>query len=224
VSNALRALVASLWLVTPLAGQGTGLSSRVDASTLREVQPVLEAAGRDSLPLAALESKVLEGVAKNVPPQQIGVVVRALAEDLRGARVTLRDVLPSRPITDGEIVAAAMARRQGIGADALRALSIAGPEGGSLEIPMTVLSELVRRGVPTDEATSAMSQILRAGVSMQVAAQIPGRVDGGMTSGAPPGRALADALRNLNIPNPPGPPVNPGPPGSGGPPSGRGRP
>jgi hypothetical protein len=224
VSTTLRALVAALLVVTPVAGQGTGLSSRVDASTLREVGPVLEAAGRDSLPLAALESKVLEGVAKNVQPQQIGAVVRALAEELRGARLTLRDVLPSRPIADGEIVAAAMAMRQGIGAETLRALSMAGPEGGSLEIPMTVLGELVRRGVPTDDATNAMSQVMRAGVPMHVAAQIPGRVDGGMSSGAPPGRALADAMRNLNIPNPPGPPVTPGPPGSGGPPSGRGRP
>ena len=224
MSSALRALVASVLVVTPAAGQGTALSSRVDATTLREVQPVLEAAGRDSLPMAALESKVLEGVAKNVPPQQIGAVVRALAEEMRVARLTLRDVLTSRPIADGEIVAAAMARRQGIGAETLRALSMAGPEGGSLEIPMTVLGELVRRGVPTDEAASAMSQLMRAGVPMHVAAQIPGRVDGGMSSGAPPGRALADALRNLNIPNPPGPAVNPGPPGSGGPPSGRGRP
>jgi hypothetical protein len=224
VSTALRALVAALLVVTPVAGQGTGLSSRVDASTLREVQPVLEAAGRDSLPLAALESKVLEGVAKNVQPQQIGAVVRALAEELRGARLTLREVLPTRAIADGEIVAAAMARRQGIGAETLRALSASGPEGASLEIPMTVLGELVRRGVPTDEAATAMSQVMRAGVPMHVAAQIPGRVDGGMSSGAPPGRALADAMRNLNIPNPPGPAVTPGPPGSGGPPSGRGRP
>jgi hypothetical protein len=224
VSTTVRALIAAFLVATPVAGQGTGLSSRVDANTLREVQPVLDAAGRDSLPLTALESKVLEGVAKNVPPQQIGVVVRALAEELRGARLTLRDVLPNRSIADGEIVAAAMARRQGIGAETLRSLSMSGPDVGSLEIPMTVLGELVRRGVPTDEAASAMSQVMRAGVPMQVAAQIPGRVDGGMSSGAPPGRALADALRNLNIPSPPGPPVTPGPPGSGGPPSGRGRP
>jgi hypothetical protein len=223
VSAALRALAAALLVVTPVAGQVVGLSSRVDANTLREVQPVLDAAGRDSLPLAALESKVLEGVAKNVQPQQIGAVVRAFAEELRDARLALRDALPNRPIADGEIVAAAMARRQGIGAETLRALSSSGPERGSLEIPMTVLGELVRRGVPADEATSAMSQVLRAGVAMQVAAQIPGRVDGGMSAGAPPGRALAEALRNLNIPTPPGPPATPGPPGAGGPPSGRGR-
>lgn len=217
----LRSLVGALLLAGPLSAQSTALA-RLDASTLREVTPVLEAAARDSLPVAALESKVLEGVAKGVRAEQIGTVVRDLAEELRSARVTLREGLPNRPIADGEIVAAAMARRQGIGAEVLRALGAASQGGGSLEIPMTVLSELVRRGVPVADAASAMSQVVRSGVPMQVAAQIPGRVDGGMSSGAPPGRALADALRNLNIPNPPGPPVTPGPPGSGGPPGGRG--
>lgn len=203
--RALVPLVVSLLVVSPVAGQGTPLSSRVDASTLREVQPVLEAASRDSLPVAALESKVLEGVAKGVRPEQIGAVVRDLAEELRGARLALREELPRRPIADGEIVAAAMARRQGVGPETLRALWASSPEGGSLEIPMTVLGELVRRGVPVDEAASAMAQVVRGGIPMHVAAQIPGRVDGAMQSGAPPGRALTEALRNLNVPEPPAP-------------------
>jgi hypothetical protein len=217
----LRPFVAALLLTSPLSAQSPALA-RVDANILREVTPVLEAAASDSLPVAALESKVLEGVAKGVRPEQIGTVVRDLAEEMRGARLTLREGLPGRPIVPGEIVAAAMARRQGVGADVLRSLAAASEDGASLEIPMTVLGELVRRGVPVAEAASAMSQVMRAGVPMQVAAQIPGRVDGGMSSGAPPGRALADALRTLNIPNPPGR-GTPGPPGSGGPPSGRGR-
>jgi hypothetical protein len=208
----LRTLVFSLLVATPLSGQVAPLSSRVDAVTLREVQPVLDGAARDSLPVAALESKVLEGVAKGVQPQQIGVVVRGLADELRAARMTLRNELPGRRIVGGEVVAAAMAQRQGVGPGALRTLAESSPEGASLEIPMTVLGELVRRGVAVDEATAAVSQVVRAGVPMQVAAQLPGRMDGVMQSGAPPGRALAEALRNLNVP--------PDAPGSG---TGRGR-
>jgi hypothetical protein len=198
-------VLVGLALAQPLAAQGA-LVSRVDAATLREVQPVLDAAARDSLPLGALESKVLEGVAKRVQAQQIGAVVRQLADELRVARTTLRSELPGRRILDGEVVAVAMATRQGVAAEVIGELWAADPEGGSLEIPMTVLGELVRRGVPVDQASSAISQVVRAGVPMHVAAQIPGRVDGAMTSGAPPGQALAAALRNLNIPNPPGPP------------------
>jgi hypothetical protein len=195
-------LVALLLCGLPVQGQDSPLS-RVDAATLREVQPVLDAAGRDSLPLAAIESKVLEGVAKRVQPAQIGAVVRELAEELRIARGTLREELPGRPILDGEVVAAAMAARQGVGRGALRVLLESSASGGSLEIPMTVLGELVRRGVPAEEASAAISEVVRAGVPMHVAAQIPGRMDGAMRPGSPPGQALAEAMRNLNIPNPP---------------------
>jgi hypothetical protein len=193
---------ALLFFALPAAGQGNALA-RVDAATLREVQPVLDAAARDSLPVAAIESKILEGVAKRVQPAQIGTVVRGLADELRVARGTLREERPGRPIVDGEVVAAAMATRQGVGRDVLRALLESSPAGGSLEIPMTVLGELVRRGVPVADASSAISEVVRAGVPMHVAAQIPGRMDGAMRPGSPPGQALAEALRNLNIPNPP---------------------
>jgi hypothetical protein len=193
---------ALLFFALPAAGQGNALA-RVDAATLREVQPVLDAAARDSLPVAAIESKILEGVAKRVQPAQIGTVVRGLADELRVARGTLREERPGRPIVDGEVVAAAMATRQGVGRDVLRALLESSPAGGSLEIPMTVLGELVRRGVPVADASSAISEVVRAGVPMHVAAQIPGRMDGAMRPGSPPGQALAEALRNLNIPNAP---------------------
>jgi hypothetical protein len=168
------------------------------------VQPVLDGAARDSLPLAALESKVLEGVAKRRPAEEIGRVVRELAQDFRAARGALRDGLPGRPIADGEVVAAALATRQGVSVEVLRAVLTSRPDAGSMEIPVTVLAELVRRGVPVGEASDAIAHVVRTGVPMQIAAQIPGRVDGAIGSGAPPGQALAAALRTLNIPAPAG--------------------
>lgn len=197
-------LVASLVFALPLAGQGTGLTARVDAATLREIQPVLEAAARDSLPVSALESKVLEGVAKRRPAEEIGRVVRELAQDFRAARAAIREGLPGRPIADGEVVAAALATRQGVAPEVLRALMTSRPDAGSMEIPVTVLTELVRRGVPVADASAAMAHVVRTAVPMQIAAQIPGRVDGALGSGSPPGQALAAALRTLNIPAPPG--------------------
>ena len=200
----MRLLVAFLVLAAPAAAQGPGLASRVDAATLRAVQPALDAAARDSLPTAALESKVLEGVAKRVRPELIGTVVRDLAEEFRAARAMLRDGLPGRPIVDGEVVAAALAARQGVAPEVLRALLASNPGEGSMEIPVTVLTELVRRGVPVDEASSVMAHVVRSAVPMQIAAQIPGRVDGAVGAGSPPGAALGQALRTLNIPAPPG--------------------
>jgi len=203
-STAWVVLSASIAFALPVAAQSPALSGRVDGATLSAVQPVLDAAARDSLPLAALESKVLEGVAKRRPAGEIGRVVSELAQDFRDARAVIREGLPGRPVVAGEIVATAMARRQGVSPEVLHALLATSPDAGSMEIPVTVLTELVRRGVPVEEASAAMTQVVRAAVPMQIAAQIPGRVDGAIGSGAPPGQALAAALRNLNIPSSPG--------------------
>ena len=199
-------LLLGLCVCFPCAtkGQDPDFASGLDAVTLAAVQPILDAAARDSLPTRALQSKVLEGVAKNVPPGQIGRVVAALADEFGRARSALRRGLPSQALSDGEVVAAGMAARQDIGFDVLQDLWESRPNRGSLEVPVTVLSELVRRGIPVEEAATLMTHVVRSSVPLQLAAQIPGKFDGALGSGAPPGAALGEALRALNIPSPPG--------------------
>jgi hypothetical protein len=186
------------------SGQSGDFDARVGAATRAAVQPTLDAATRDSLPLGTLRSKVLEGVAKGVPPERIGAVLSELAGELRTARGALRQELPGRPIQDGEVVAVALATRQGIAPDVVRALWASRTDGGSLEIPVTVLSELVRRGVPVDDASAVMAHVVRSAVPLQLAAQLPGKVDGALGAGAQPSAALGEALRALEIPAPPG--------------------
>ncbi len=203
-----RILAAVLLLLpsfAPLRAQATAaLSDRVDAATRSAVEPILAAAARDSLPMRTLESKILEGVAKGRPGEQIARVVAGLADELRAVRTELRESLPARPISDGEVVAAALATRQGVALDVVKALWEAKPDGESIEIPLTVLGDLVRRGVPVADASDVMAYVVRASVPPQVAAQIPGRVDGALVSGAEPSAALVSALRTLDIPAPPG--------------------
>jgi hypothetical protein len=196
-----------------LGAQQVDLAARVDEATMTAVAPVLEVASRDSLPLHTLESKVLEGAAKGVAPDRIGEVVAQLAQDLMDARSQLREALPGQALTDGEIVAVATAARQGVGVEVSRALWQAREDGASLEVPVTVLGELVRRGVPVDEAAFLMTHVVRTSVPLPVAAQIPGKFDSAAGGGAPPGAALGEALRALNIPDPPG--RRGGPPGRG---------
>jgi hypothetical protein len=183
--------------------QRVDLSERVDGATLAAVQPVLDAAERDSLPLRALESKVLEGAAKGRPPGVIARVVDQLAGDLRNTRAELRAALPAEPIDGDEIVAVAMARRQGVPMEAVVHLWQARPGTARLGIPVTVLAELVARGVPADAASQVMSHVLSSGVPLDRAAQIPGKLDGALGPGVGPPAALAEALRVLNIPQPP---------------------
>ncbi len=210
---------AALALVQALAvsAQVGDLAARAGPETLAAVQGILDEAAGDSLPVRALESKVLEGVAKNVPPERIGQVVARLAGELRAVRAALREALPDQPLLDGEVVAVATAARQGLDVETVRPLWVSRSEGegGSLEVPLTVLGELVRRGVPVPDAVSLMTHVVATSVPLPVAAQIPGKFDGAVGSGASPAAALGQALRNLNIPDPPG--------RGGNPPSGRGR-
>jgi hypothetical protein len=198
------ALLALAALPAGAAGQGSDFDARLDPATRAAVQPTLVAAARDSLPVMALRSKVLEGIAKGVAPDRIGAVVTELASELRDARLALRRELPDRPIADGEVVAVALATRQGVAPEVVRALWASRPEAGSLEIPVTVLGELVRRGVPVADAAAVMAHVVRSAVPLQVAAQLPGKVDGALGAGVQPSAALGEALRALEIPAPPG--------------------
>jgi hypothetical protein len=180
-----------------------GLDERVDARTLDLVRPALEAAARDSLPIAPLRAKVLEGAAKNRPPELIARVTRQLVDELRATRTALRDELPGMAISGEELVAASLARQQGVPMAAVVQLWSSRPGGTSLQIPVTVLAELVRRGVPADGASALMRHVLSTGVPLERAAQIPGRFDGARGPGVGPPQALDRALRDLNIPGPP---------------------
>ncbi len=188
----------------PALAQDTALLSRIDAETAEAVAPILEEARRDSLPMDALESKVLEGVAKNVPAPRIGQAVAQLAGELRTVRGELRSRMPGEAFSDAEIVAAARAVRQGASVDALDEVWGARTDSTPLEVPVTVLGELVRRGVPVAEASAVMGHVVRSDVPLHRAAQIPGELDGVLGRVQSPADALAEALRMLDIPNPPG--------------------
>lgn len=190
--------------VEPALAQDTDLLSRIDAETAEAVTPVLEEARRDSLPMRALESKVLEGVAKREPPARIGQAVADLAGELRTVRGELRERLPSEAFSDAEIVAAARAVRQGATMDSLDDLWEARTGATPLEVPVTVFGELVRRGIPVEEASGLMEHVIRTEVPLHLAAQIPGEFDGALGRAETPVDALTEALRALEIPNPPG--------------------
>ena len=187
-----------------VVAQSPELLSRIDERTAGVVTPLLEAAAADSLPMTALESKVLEGVAKRVPPERIGQAVAQLADELGRVRRDLRQRLPATSFTDAEVVAAARAVRQGATVDALEELWNARSGAMRLEVPVTVLGELVRRGIPVSDATGLMTHVIRTGVPVHLAAQIPGEFDGALGTAATPVEALTQALRVLEIPDPPG--------------------
>lgn len=186
------------------AGQEWDAAAHLDPQILAALRTVLDAAVRDSLPLAPLESKILEGVAKGIEVDRIREVAMSLAEELRAARWGLRNVLPDAPLADTEVSAAALAIRHGVPVEGLLALWEARPPSGSLEIPLVVVGELARRGVPVDMAVETMTNILGSPVPLDLAAQIPARMDQILPTTGTPAAALVEALRSLRIP--PAPP------------------
>jgi hypothetical protein len=190
----LAALLGCL-ATTPLTAQGRpSLEQRLDPRTLAALRPILDSARGDSVPVQALEDKALEGVAKHVPLERIVAAVRQLAAELRDVRTILRSVAPGVTSSDGEIVAAADARRRGVPATDVVALRSHAPPTSALVVAYTVFGDLVQRGVPADQARLAIEQLLAAGVPAQQIAEIPARMDVGLRVGAPPLDALRSAL------------------------------
>src|SRR5438552_634273 len=58
---------------------------------------LVDQAAQSGLPAEALVSKVQEGLAKNVPPQKILLVLRTLASDLAAARSFAAPLVAGRP-------------------------------------------------------------------------------------------------------------------------------
>jgi hypothetical protein len=204
----------------PAGAQEAELRSRVPPDVYDAVSPLLEEARRDSIPLEALESKILEGVAKQVPTPRIRAVALEMAGELRAARGMLRAALPDAPLAGGEVRAAATAMRQGVPGQELVRLWAERPDAASLEIPLTVVGELARRGVEPGVAVDIMGHLVASGSPMDAAARIPAQLDLIRAQGGPPGQGVREALQSLNLPAPPrGPPPGRGP-GRGGPPGG----
>ena len=194
-------------------GQSQAFRDQVDEATLTALTPVLTAAARDSLPLAALEAKALEGKVKGYPTEVIVSALERMADDFRQTRASLLGELPGRGIAEGEIVAASLARSRGVSASLLGGL-MADTEAGSMHIPVTVLGELVRQGLPVDDAVWVIDHVLAEGIPLSQVTRIPGRFDLAARNGAGGRGAAVQALQSLGI-SPPAPrrPSGPGGPG-----------
>jgi hypothetical protein len=202
--------VLAVLAVPDVGAQGRPtLESRLDAQTLAALRPVFAAALSDSLPVRALEDKAFEGAAKRVPAPRIVAAVRQLATELREARILLYDAAPGATRAEGEIIAAADARRRGVPANEISALRRNVSPATALMVPLTVFADLVQRGIAADQARAVLEQLLAAGVAAEQIAEIPARVDVALRVGAPPLEALRSALPVPLRPVPLRPPARP---------------
>lgn len=150
-------VAASCLFTAPLAAQ---VPAADPSAQLRAVLPpevaervlarIVEARTR-ALPAQALEHRALELVAKGVAPADVERGIDRHAERLERARAAL--VRGGRELpSDAETEAAELVMHHGAGGEAVSALAEAAPSGRSLAVPLFVLSQLMDRGLPSDQA------------------------------------------------------------------------
>lgn len=130
-------------------------ASRFDTLTLLNLRTQLEIAVENGLPTAPLINRALEGAARRVGGPKILQVVR----DHMAAMAHARDVLGAKSSAD-ELDAGASALRAGIDMRTLASIRDTRPVGAAV-IPLTVLTDIVGRGVPERAARDAVAAIAK---------------------------------------------------------------
>ncbi len=148
-------VVASIDTVFFRDPQGQFDAARFDTLTANALRLLLDDAAAKGLPTAPLINRALEGAARRVGGTRILSVVRAHAAALAEAKSALGEAS-----TVGELDAGATALRAGIDARSLAVVRTMRPAGTAVTA-LVVLTDVVRRGVPTSTARDAVASIAR---------------------------------------------------------------
>jgi len=152
---AAASLVASADTVFFRDPQGQFDAARFDTLTASALRLLFDDAAARGLPTAPLINRALEGAARRVSGQRILSVVRAHAAALAEAKAALGE-----GSTVAELDAGATALRACVDIRTLEVVRAARP-GGTGVTALVVLTDVVRRGVPTATARDAVATIAR---------------------------------------------------------------
>ena len=142
-------------------GAGDARLARLDSATRVAVAVVVDSARRSRLPMEPLVDKALEGAKKGAEDDRIVAAVRGLFAELR----TARSALGPGASTD-EINAGASAIHAGLPMRNLAQLRAASQHAGRAHVtlPLTVLTDLIARGVPVGVASDVILSLAKAGL------------------------------------------------------------
>lgn len=191
LGDALRssfALVVAAVLAAPLdpalltaqaASPAEQITRALPADVARRVLAGIADARARGLPADVLARRALELSAKGVPPAGIETAVADETADLAAARDALAAGGRSGA-TDDELDAAGTALGKGVDGHQVSQLARSAPSGRSLAVPLFVISSLVDRGLPSDEALRRVLARLEARASdgqLEGLAAAPGHAD-----------------------------------------------
>lgn len=165
-------LILGLGLSAPAAAQDPRLEARLAPAVRDSVQAIIAEAARDSLPSEPLVQKALEGSSKHASGDAIVRAVRTLAGHLRLVRQALGPAS-----TEPELQAGVAAFRAGVSLNALEDIRRL-RESRGVAVPLSVLADLVARGIKVETASASVLDLARRQAADQAYVQLRNRSEG----------------------------------------------
>jgi hypothetical protein len=148
----------------------------------RVLERVAAARSRE-LPERAVANLVLEGIAKGRSAEEVLAAVELLLADMTRAQQALQ--AGGHEPAEGEVEAATTAMRMGVDGASVSELARSGPSGRSLTIPLLVLGGLTVRGLPSDDALTAVRDRMVARANDDELLRTLPELGGGLGRGRP---------------------------------------
>lgn len=136
---------------TPAHDPSTRLRAVLPTDVADRVLATIADARARALPAVALEHRALELAAKGAAPKDIETDIGRKANSFGTAQAALKRGGRTKPAAE-ETEAAASAMSKGVNSSAVSDMARRAPSGRSLTVPLFVLSGLIDRGLPSDEA------------------------------------------------------------------------
>ena len=191
------AAAAAVLLPRALAAQDPDPLSRLDPTTRFAVEVIVDSARIAGVPTRPLVLKALEGASKRADNRRIIAAVRSVFHAELEVRVAL-----GASLTESEWAAAASALQSRVPLEVLA--KFRGERSGRpLTRAMVVLTDLIQRGVPIEEASSAIVQLWQRGAGDGDFYGLWKNVDQDILSGQNPGTALEQRMREIPVRAPP---------------------
>lgn len=191
VPLALRAAALIVLGTAPAAGQDDRFL-KLDSGSRYAIEMTMDSARALGLSDAPLRSKAYQGIQKKIDGRRIVEAVRIKFHHLK----TARDVLGG--VDDQELDAASAVLEAGAKPAQLAAFKPRQKGRNDLDA-LTVWADLLHRGVPGDEASSAITKLWQDGADEAVFRRLWNDIQGDISQGLNPGAALQARVREAPV-------------------------
>ena len=169
--------------------------AKLDAPSVAAIRAIIDSATKQGIPSEPLMEKVYEGQGKGADGPRIVIAVRSLFNELATAHRALGTVA-----TPDELKAAASAMHAGVPAVELGKLKKQSGRLRSLVMPLTVLADIISRGVPVTTAANAIRSLVGAGAKDKDIKDFQRDVAVDIDKGAPPAAAAETRAKGAEKP------------------------